>query len=187
VCVNHLLAYSHRFLDIQSLKNCSDIAYEPDCRFKAALGHCNTILTNYLQVKDYCANTCGLCNTRLECGKLIINCNFGTCVSFNYFGISSIRCNCAENLAGTYCHRANACNSSPCSNGGTCISLNDEDQFYMCKCAEGCWGKNCENCYRTIGCSTTTCHNGGLCLIDSSNRTYCSCLNGFFGQQCEFC
>ena len=43
--------------------------------------------------------------------------------------------------------RPTPCSSHPCKNGGTCACDNGKD--YVCKCAHGYGGKNCERKYST--------------------------------------
>ncbi len=82
--------------------------------------------------------------------------------------------------------KENACNFSPCINGGTCTSLNDEDQLYSCTCPSGCSGRNCSVC--TTACSTINCLNGGRCLVNAaSNLPYCVCASGYIGSLCGTC
>jgi len=92
-------------LDYQSALNCSDIAYEPDCREKAAAGLCNTDLADSNTIRIYCRKSCGLCSasSALSCTNLIRNCNAGTCISATYFQQQSIRCQCPSGASGTYC------------------------------------------------------------------------------------
>lgn len=42
------------------------------------------------------------------------------------------------------------CNSSPCLNGGTCVEQIDT---YLCNCAKGFYGNDCENGLLRLICS----------------------------------
>ena len=171
------------------MANCSDLAYEPDCRNKAAAGLCNTNLADSSTVRYYCQKSCGLCSgglsSGLTCNKLAQSCNSGLCLPYVYFGISSIKCNCLPNTAGAYCQRSNACTSGPCLNGGTCSSLNDEDQTYVCTCPSGCSGQRCQNC--ASSCTSSFCLNNGVCQVNPLGSPYCFCQNGYTGINCQIC
>ena len=79
----------------------------------------------------------------------------------------------------------NYCIYTPCLNGGTCSSANDEDLLYTCSCQTGCSGRNCTSC--SIGCSTINCLNGGSCFLNQLNSPYCVCANGYSGTFCNTC
>ena len=73
------------------------------------------------------------------------------------------------------------CESSPCKNGGKCISGNGE---WTCDCTSQYFGLNCE--YERNPCQYIKCLNGGTCLptMDFTNYT-CSCSKGFQGVLCQ--
>ena len=95
--------------DYKALVNCSDEAYEPDCKGKAAAGLCSANLADTKTLRHYCQKSCGVCspriNTRLSCQGLAKNCNSGICMATRYFGVPSIKCVCGT-LAGQYCQRS---------------------------------------------------------------------------------
>ena len=67
------------------------------------------------------------------------------------------------------------CASSPCYNGGTCVS---EDPFsFGCLCSPGFNGSFCE-----VEC---LCENGGLCVSEEPLSFGCVCLEGYTGASCE--
>jgi hypothetical protein len=94
--------------DYQALVNCSDVAYEPDCKNKASAGLCDVNLADKTTLRHYCQKSCGMCSNKihshLSCNSLVSSCNGGSCLETNYFGIASIRCNCGV-LTGSYCQR----------------------------------------------------------------------------------
>lgn len=72
-----------------------------------------------------------------------------------------------------------ACMSSPCLNGATCINNGD---LYSCVCREGFEGPRCQ---RDINeCSSQPCYNGGRC-VDDVNWFRCECAPGFAGPDCS--
>ncbi|KAL9960826.1 hypothetical protein ACROYT_G034331 [Oculina patagonica] len=74
-----------------------------------------------------------------------------------------------------------ACLSSPCLNGGTCISDYTSGSF-TCICPSDYYGKVC-----ALGdqCLLSPCQNGGTCST-SKNWPYfsCSCPSGYIGYRC---
>lgn len=62
-------------------------------------------------------------------------------------------------FAGKYCEKQNLCASSPCNNGGTCISLPGGD--FKCHCPKGFQGKTCSDDVEE--CNTMPCQHGGTC------------------------
>lgn len=62
-------------------------------------------------------------------------------------------------FAGKFCEKQNLCASSPCDNGGTCISLPGGD--FKCHCPKGFQGKTCSDDVEE--CNTMPCHHGGTC------------------------
>lgn len=62
-------------------------------------------------------------------------------------------------LLGKYCEKQNLCASSPCNNGGTCISMSGGD--FKCHCPKGFQGKTCSDDVEE--CNTMPCQHGGTC------------------------
>ena len=74
------------------------------------------------------------------------------------------------------------CESSPCKNGGKCISGNGE---WTCDCTSQYFGSNCEN--ERNPCQYIKCLNGGTCLPTLDFTSYiCSCSKGFQGVLCRY-
>ena len=91
--------------------------------------------------------------------------------------------------------------SEPCQNGGTC---NDSANGYMCLCADGYTGNNCEGKILLVPsslifivqstmhflenikeCKSNPCQNNGTC-VDGLNGYTCKCVDGFFsGTHCQ--
>ena len=99
------------------------------------------------------------------------------------------------------------CDDNPCQNGGLC---NDDDGTYSCKCTSGFMGVNCESSligrlfsfselkfflilnfkifqtkHAQAFCDKNFCENGGTCY-SSNSLQYCVCINGIYGDRCEF-
>lgn len=90
-------------------------------------------------------------------------------------------CECEPGFFGTNCEqRIDACFGSPCSNGGKC-ELVDENNF-VCLCLSGFTGDVCET--NIDDCVDHSCKNGAKC-IDGVNSYSCDCLLGFTGKYCE--
>ena len=78
----------------------------------------------------------------------------------------------------------NPCFSFPCSNSGTCYSINS--LTYGCLCPNGYTGTNCQTILS--GCSSSPCQNGGTCSSNNNGTIpyyTCACANGYTGQNCE--
>ncbi len=67
----------------------------------------------------------------------------------------------------------NACQDSPCHNGGACTPNLDS---YTCVCTDGFGGSNCD-----ATCGDLTCQNGGVC---SESGNSCDCNPCFIGPEC---
>lgn len=73
----------------------------------------------------------------------------------------------------------NACASSPCQNGATCVNgLNT----FTCQCATDYGGTLCE--LDLNHCRTNPCRNGATCLSLTTSY-YCSCASGYVGTTCQ--
>ncbi|XP_078089694.1 delta-like protein 4 isoform X2 [Mustelus asterias] len=105
--------------------------------------------------------------------------NNATCTNT---GQGSYTCTCQPGYIGKNCQSAICkCDSSPCSNGGTCMELDDG---YKCSCLPGFIGHHCED--STLTCADSPCFNGGSCFESSQGTPYsCSCPLGFTGLNCE--
>ena len=72
--------------------------------------------------------------------------------------------------------------SEPCSNGATCrvIGLSE----YMCMCATGYDGGNCEDDIDVCE-HTKPCMNNGTCHNTGPNAYECHCQEGYTGSDCH--
>ncbi|XP_038045778.1 neurogenic locus notch homolog protein 1-like isoform X3 [Patiria miniata] len=76
------------------------------------------------------------------------------------------------------------CNSSPCTNSGTCADDNSVlPEGYTCTCLPGYSGHNCE----IAPCDNNPCMNDGTCRVNSTTVTgyMCECALGYSGPQCQ--
>ena len=102
---------------------------------------------------------------------------------------------------------AHICDVSHCYNGGSCDYSANDERGYMCTCADGYEGMNCESEYtcstnlcmtryimliaycsfclvETDECETEPCMNHLFCLDEVADRT-CVCQPGWEGRSCE--
>lgn len=63
--------------------------------------------------------------------------------------------------------------------GGICI---DKLASYLCACAAGYTGGNCEE--EVMLCDDSPCHNNALCLMEVGTPV-CYCVPDFHGEKCE--
>ena len=94
----------------------------------------------------------------------------------------------------------NECVRDPCQNGGTC---NDSANGFICLCADGYTGDNCEGKILLVPsslifivqstmhflenikeCKSNPCQNNGICK-DRVNGYICKCRGGYGGPTCE--
>jgi hypothetical protein len=78
------------------------------------------------------------------------------------------------------------CISSPCQNGGQCVSSTINCSSTTCSasciCPNGASGIYCEQ--KDTSCSTISCLNGGTCLINNENNiAYCQCPSNTTGNR----
>ena len=85
-------------------------------------------------------------------------------------------CICEPGYEGRDCSRVtDLCVSSPCVNGGHCVSMVNN---FTCDCPRGFTGRNCE--VDINECASKPCVNGGVC-VDGVGSFTCNCLAGFTG------
>jgi hypothetical protein len=109
---------------------------------------------------------------------------------------TSFVCYCLTNYYGSDCSNYNGCAALSCLNGGYC-SLGSSGQG-TCTCVNGFSGNNCQTSpFVPITPSTTTiiapanpcsqnpCLNGGICNALSSTQYACTCLNDYYGSNCQ--
>ncbi|CAG9099918.1 unnamed protein product [Plutella xylostella] len=72
-----------------------------------------------------------------------------------------------------------SCLSGPCLNGGSC---SDHENDYICSCANGWMGDNCEKSV----CDHNPCQYGGSCIRHPGSGFLCLCPYGKHGIFCEY-
>eukprot|EP01050_Picozoa_sp_SAG11_P028168 SAG11_NODE_7428_length_1145_cov_1.413958_1_plen_381_part_11 len=122
----------------------------------------------------------------------------------------AFRCSCAVGYAGRSCGiDVDECASAPCLNGASCSESGGNAAValdrYICDCAEGSEGLNCEHCgfgFALVGagrcadvdeCASAPCLNGAGCAESGDGGTHpvalgayvCSCAGGFDGENCD--
>ena len=60
-------------------------------------------------------------------------------------------------------HIKDACESSPCDNGGVCV-LHNDTYGHVCECSSGWEGDLCET--RQNPCVSQPCLHGGVCVAE---------------------
>ena len=80
---------------------------------------------------------------------------------------------CPPGYTGNRCESQDPCNSSPCSNGGSCSTTSSG---YRCDCPTGYFGPLCT--LTTTICATVPCQNGGSCVPQSDGGYDCNCILG---------
>ncbi|KAH0630536.1 hypothetical protein JD844_013647 [Phrynosoma platyrhinos] len=125
-------------------------------------------------------------------------CGHGTCMNTP----SSFTCICSPGFTGLLCMELsdpcqnwqclnggwtgqdcateiNACNSSPCHQGGTCLS---QQGAFTCLCPSGYQGTTCEE--DVDECQSSPCLHSGSCL-NSPGSFHCLCSKGYTGLRCQ--
>lgn len=90
-----------------------------------------------------------------------------------------------------------ACNPSPCQNGGKCSKAGPHLQQFLCECVNHWYGPTCTKLYSacnstreallsTMNLGSDVCLNGGRCIDHPSLFKYsCECGSGWKGARCE--
>ena len=116
----------------------------------------------------------------LECRK-----GHGQCASFLNSG--KYFCRCEAGLSGSLCTIRYQCN---CSTDSLCVGTWKNQS--MCVCPTNKYGKRCyltnQFCQEK---GAKRCRNNGTCIprdtrISFGQTTTCSCLDGFYGDECQF-
>ena len=79
--------------------------------------------------------------------------------------------------------KCDACATSPCANGGECVSRGRPQHEFECRCAAGYHGTTCE--HMIDACFGNPCRNQGTCQVLEEGRFSCECPPGFTGARCE--
>ena len=109
---------------------------------------------------------------------------------------TSYVCYCSTNYYGSDCSSFNGCAGLTCLNGGYCsLGLSG---MGTCTCINGFSGSNCQVSpfvptvaptttiiLPTNPCTPNPCLNGGICNILSNTQYACTCVNNFYGSNCQ--
>ncbi|XP_019638862.1 PREDICTED: uncharacterized protein LOC109480924 isoform X7 [Branchiostoma belcheri] len=122
------------------------------------------------------------CNRRCECiSKNNIQCTDVRCDENAFCGIQNgiqgCHCNSGYQGNGSYCEFVDACESSPCHNGAC---ANDNSGGYLCTCAAGWTGTDCDGDVNECLQGSHSCHANANCLNTEGSYT-CTCQDGFEG------
>ncbi|XP_019638860.1 PREDICTED: uncharacterized protein LOC109480924 isoform X5 [Branchiostoma belcheri] len=127
------------------------------------------------------------CNRRCECiSKNNIQCTDVRCDENAFCGIQNgiqgCHCNSGYQGNGSYCEFVDACESSPCHNGAC---ANDNSGGYLCTCAAGWTGTDCDGDVNECLQGSHSCHANANCSNTEGSYT-CTCQDGFEGdgQRC---
>ena len=91
-------------------------------------------------------------------------------------------CGDGQLMGDTTCERdVDACDSSPCANGGTCYR--HKKTMYECRCGTEFMGLNCEE---PRPCMSNPCGaHGDFCMDSGADGYTCVCVQGWTGAACE--
>ena len=91
------------------------------------------------------------------------------------------QCNCTSGWRGSNCTTPiPKCESSPCTNGGSCIDTSTGSGF-NCTCPRGFFGPTCQ--INNNLCASSPCKNGGECT-DTETGYFCTCTARYEGVNC---
>ncbi|CAF0971130.1 unnamed protein product [Adineta ricciae] len=107
-------------------------------------------------------------------------------------GANTYGCRCPAEYTGIRCetyilstHPCVTMADRMCQNGGEC-TVNGDD--YLCRCASGWGGRNCEVREEPNTCNPNTCNNNGVCSlvqITTGLTAHCSCRDDWTGKYCD--
>ncbi|KAI8501527.1 hypothetical protein Bbelb_207980, partial [Branchiostoma belcheri] len=122
------------------------------------------------------------CNRRCQCiSKNNIQCTDVRCDQNAFCGIQNgiqgCHCNSGYQGNGSYCEFVDACESSPCHNGAC---ANDNSGGYLCTCAAGWTGTDCDGDVNECLQGSHSCHANANCSNTEGSYT-CTCQDGFEG------
>ena len=113
---------------------------------------------------------------QITCPPSLI-CLHGRCVK--YANTDDFFCHCDSTWSGVRCDRRVIC--ADCSPDSLC--LGKVRQRSICLCPVNRLGSRC---LLNVTCPLNACRNKGRCLRRTPTEYFCQCLEGFFGQRCQF-
>ncbi|XP_078612213.1 uncharacterized protein LOC144882380 isoform X2 [Branchiostoma floridae x Branchiostoma japonicum] len=122
------------------------------------------------------------CNRRCECvSKNNIQCTEVGCDQNAFCGIQNgvqgCHCNSGYQGNGSYCEFVDACQNSPCHHGAC---ANDNSGGYVCTCAAGWTGPDCDEDVDECSQGSHSCHANAACS-NTDGSFSCTCLGGYDG------
>jgi hypothetical protein len=151
------------------------------CQCLSSYGGTNCQLTINVCTPNPCLNN-GICITSLDMEPYRCECQYG------YIGT---RCEYGKKKKHNkkkffFEYLVSGCISSPCRNGGRCVSSTRNCSSTTCPasciCMNGTTGIYCEE--ENLSCLRFPCLNGGTCLINPmTNMSHCQCPSNTIGNR----
>ena len=137
-------------------------------------------------VDDKCHGAAASCHCDGPCLSGCDTCrNGGVCASRSVLGDPVLTCNCPVGFSGDDCgiaEFADACDITPCQNGGTCLPMFSRRR---CQCPPAFSGDDCEVAARDVCFAQYQCDVEHTAACQHQFGMHCLCKAGYRGTQCE--